>query len=845
MKRIIKVALSLALALAICVGFLILSGFAANKPAKLPVLKANDAQVISITSAATQHGSGQEVLVTVNISKNPGLSSLKLIVSYDATALEAVSAAIDDAVSEGMQANTNIDNKNGTVTLNWVNVLGESYFTGTFATIGFQAKDGSAVGDYSLVLSYDQEDVYNNDYQDVVYELSNGAVSIAHSPVEHAAVPATCTEKGTQKYWSCSGCELLFSDEGGNSVIEAPAAIPALGHEIVADAAVEPTCTETGLTAGEHCSRCNYKVAQETVPALGHDYVDHEAKTPTCTEAGWNAYQTCTRCDYTTRVDIAALGHDLVTDAAVAATCTETGLTEGCHCSRCDYKIAQEVVPALGHDLIADPAVAATCTETGLTAGEHCSRCDYKVAQEVVPALGHDLADHEAKAATCTEVGWEAYQTCTRCDYTTYAEIPALGHDLVVDEAVAATCTETGLTEGKHCTRCDYKEAQEEVPALGHDLITDPAVAATCTETGLTAGEHCSRCDYKVAQEVVPALGHDLVDHKAKAATCTEVGCEAYQTCSRCDYTTYAEIPALGHDLVDHEAKAATCTETGWEAYQTCSRCDYTTFAETPALGHDLVVDAGVAATCTEPGLSDGAHCSRCDYKEAQEEVPALGHDWDDGVVTTPATATTDGVKTFTCKRCGETKTESIPASGDLVNPFVDVKENDYFYDAVLWAYYHDPQVTNGLDSTHFGPYATCTRGQIVTFLWRALGEPAPTITSNPFVDVKESDYYYKAVLWAYEKGVTTGTDATHFAPNAFCKREHAVAFLYRAAGSPECTNKDNPFTDVSSSAYYYDAVLWAVEKNITKGIDATQFGPANSCQRCQIVTFLYRFMNP
>ena len=186
-----------------------------------------------------------------------------------------------------------------------------------------------------------------------------------------------------------------------------------------------------------------------------------------------------------------------------------------------------------------------------------------------------------------------------------------------------------------------------------------------------------------------------------------------------------------------------------------------------------------------------------------------------------------------------------IKATGAQVNPFVDVKESDYFYDAVLWAYYHTPQVTNGLDATHFGPHATCTRGQIVTFLWRALGEPAPTLTVNPFVDVKESDYYYKAVLWAVEKGVTKGTDATHFAPNAYCKREHAVAFLYRAAGEPSYTMTSNPFVDVKSGAYYYDAVLWAVEKNITKGMDETHFGPENSCERSQIVTFLYRFMNP
>lgn len=183
--------------------------------------------------------------------------------------------------------------------------------------------------------------------------------------------------------------------------------------------------------------------------------------------------------------------------------------------------------------------------------------------------------------------------------------------------------------------------------------------------------------------------------------------------------------------------------------------------------------------------------------------------------------------------------------SNEPVNPFVDVVKGEFYYDPVLWAYYHTPQITKGLDATHFGPDATCTRGQIVTFLWRALGEPAPTITKNPFADVKESDYYYKAVLWAYENGITTGTDAAHFAPDDFCKREHAVAFLYRAAGMPAYTNTTNPFVDVSSSAYYYDAVLWAAEKNITKGIDTTHFGPTDACQRCQIVTFLYRFMNP
>ena len=175
-----------------------------------------------------------------------------------------------------------------------------------------------------------------------------------------------------------------------------------------------------------------------------------------------------------------------------------------------------------------------------------------------------------------------------------------------------------------------------------------------------------------------------------------------------------------------------------------------------------------------------------------------------------------------------------------ITNPFVDVKEGDFFYEAVLWAVGHDPQVTNGLDEKHFGPNATCTRAQVVTFLWRAKGCPDPTSTTNPFTDVQPTDYFYKAVLWAKENDVTAGTTATTFSPNAGCTRAQVVTFQWRTNGKPAPTGTNNPFTDVTGG-YYYDAVLWAVEKNITKGTSDTTFSPDATCTRGQIVTFLYR----
>ena len=176
-------------------------------------------------------------------------------------------------------------------------------------------------------------------------------------------------------------------------------------------------------------------------------------------------------------------------------------------------------------------------------------------------------------------------------------------------------------------------------------------------------------------------------------------------------------------------------------------------------------------------------------------------------------------------------------AKAPMTNPFVDVKKSDYFYAPVLWAV--EKEITNGMDATHFAPNNSCTRGQVVTFLWRAAGKPKVS-GSNPFKDVKKTDYFYDAVLWAVKNGITNGMDATHFAPDATCTRGQIVTFLYRAAGKPKVSGS-NPFKDVKKTDYFYDAVLWAVKNEITNGMDATHFGPASTCTRGQVVTFLYR----
>ena len=176
--------------------------------------------------------------------------------------------------------------------------------------------------------------------------------------------------------------------------------------------------------------------------------------------------------------------------------------------------------------------------------------------------------------------------------------------------------------------------------------------------------------------------------------------------------------------------------------------------------------------------------------------------------------------------------------SGTAQNPFVDVKEGAYYYDAVLWAV--EQKITSGTSATTFSPDASCTRAQMVTFLWRAAGSPKVENGKNPFADVKADAYYYDAVLWAVEKGVTSGTSATTFSPDATVTRGQTVTFLYRNAGSPEVSGT-MPFTDVEADAYYAKAVQWAVQQKITTGTSETTFSPMSDCTRGQIVTFLYR----
>ena len=437
------------------------------------------------------------------------------------------------------------------------------------------------------------------------------------------------------------------------------------------------------------------------------------------------------------------------------------------------------------------------------------------------------------------------WKTCTEC---------GANGEFSKHTGGTATCTAKAV-----CETCDQPYGE-----LGaHKLTKTDAKAATCTEAGNEAYWTCSGCGKYFSDEngtneiekdswVLKTLGHDMTKTDAKEATCTEDGNNEYYTCSRC-----------GGVFKDEAGTQAT-----------------TVVAETlKKLGHDWSNKDGICAVChtkCDRVHKPGTTCSVCHkytsypYVPGAPTYPATAPAAPNGTVTvSPANASKGANVTVTVKPNEGYELGSLAvkdASGDLLpladlgngkysfvmpdgkvsveaefvktaaTSFADVPANAYFADAVKWAV--DKDVTNGLTDTMFGPYESCTRTQIVTFLWRAAGSPEPR-TASSFTDVPASAYYAKAVAWAIENGITNGMTETTFAPNATCTRGQSVTFLYRALKGTASGSTN--FTDVKSDAFYTDAINWAVANNVTNGTSNTTFSPNADCTRAEIVTFLYR----
>ena len=439
------------------------------------------------------------------------------------------------------------------------------------------------------------------------------------------------------------------------------------------------------------------------------------------------------------------------------------------------------------------------------------------------------------------------WKTCTEC---------GANGEFSKHTGGTATCTAKAV-----CETCDQSYGE-----LGaHKLTKTDAKAATCTEAGNEAYWTCSGCGKYFSDEngtnkiekdswVLKTLGHDMTKTDAKEATCTEDGNNEYYTCSRCGgvfkdeagtqaTTVEAEtLKKLGHDWSNKNGICARCDAKCTETHKpgtTCSVCHkYTSYPYVPSAptypATAPAVPNGTVAV-SPANASKGANVTVTVKPNEGYELGSLAVKDASGDLL-PLADLGNGKYSFVMPD-GKVSVEAEFVK-TAATSFADVPANAYFADAVKWAV--DKDVTNGLTDTMFGPYESCTRTQIVTFLWRAAGSPEPR-TASSFTDVPASAYYAKAVAWAIENGITNGMTETTFAPNATCTRAQAVTFLHRYMDTPKAAPAHS-FTDVTNTgAFYYDAVMWAADNGVTLGFADGSFRPGAVCTRAEIVTFIYR----
>lgn len=640
----------------------------------------------------------------------------------------------------------------------------------------------------------------------------------------------------------------------------------------ISDAA---TLTVTGGTVDPDPSACK------------HENLDHQPNTDgTCDPhiEYWycpdcNSYFTDAAC--TKQTTKAKLDNGLTKDEtkhtdlkhfpSKAATCTEKGNIEYWYCSGCDkyYSDAAGTVKTTSAKVSTSKNDHDYYWVADEVAGVHYQKCR-------VCGTTTGTSSHRGGTASC-----KAQAKCAKCG-ASYGELDPNTHvNFELRNEVKATETTQGYTGDKYCKDCgafiekgSYYSAQCAGGCKDIELVK--GTPKTCTEDGTIDYYRCKKCGnmYKDERASILITKDDLVDK------CTghdlHPGSDLVGSISQDNLKLLAKTIGLSTPQIVQMIRDGTfdldhiigmikikdidhCSDDTyhWLGCQRCGKTLEDLRDELNSAGFKInekwyelsrkTAHTGGTATCTEKAVCD----------ECGDAYGELGAHRYDAVVTAP-TCTQNGYTKHTCSSCKDSYTDNETVkTGHIIkygvcekcnmrfsNPFYDVNGTDWFYSAVMWAYYNTPQVTNGKDESHFAPKASCTRAQVVTFLWRAAGRPAPSGSVQQFSDVPKTNSYaycYDAILWAVENGITKGTDATHFSPNATVTRAQFVTFLWRYAGEPAPKNMSCGFNDVDANAFYYKAVLWAVENGVTTGKTATQFAPGATCTRCEVAAFMFR----
>ena len=626
--------------------------------------------------------------------------------------------------------------------------------------------------------------------------------------------PADCTHNALH-YWMCS-CDLIeYNDD---HLYEEPGT--ALGHLWSWTSNGNGTHTRTcqrencNTTETDTCSggtaTCTAKAKCSTCNAEYGEKLPHDFTAETAEEQYLKSSSNCTE------------------KAVYYKSCTVCGLSSKGTASEATFESGS----VLGHEW------GAWTSNGNVTHTRVCSR----------DASHTETENCSGGTATCT-----ARAVCAVCGGE-YGEL--LAHDFTAEIAEAkylksgSTCTEKAVYY-KSCAACGLSSAGtaseatfEAENVLGHDWGAwtsngnDTHTRVCKRDSSHTETDSCSggtpSCTMKAVCEVCKAeYGEKDPEHHAEGCELEWVVTETEheQKYSLCGKVTIAKGK---HTFGDWTIIKRPTSNRDGEKERICQICQHKEARTIPATGSNYSYYTIKATAGAGGSISPSGSVS---VREGRDQTFTITPDKGYAVSNVKIDGKSIGaVRSYTFENVKRAHT--IEVSFTRANEFIDVPTSSYFYEAVMWAV--ENGVTTGISASRFDPDGICTRAQAVTFLWRAAGSPKPETRTMPFADVPAGSYYYDAVLWAVENGITEGTSDTTFSPDATCSRAQIVTFLWRSEKSPAAGSR-NPFTDVKPGAYYLDAVLWAVESGITKGTTAMKFSPDADCTRGQIVTFLWR----
>lgn len=485
----------------------------------------------------------------------------------------------------------------------------------------------------------------------------------------------------------------------------------------------------------------------------------------------------------------------------------------------------------------ATETVEPTCTAMGYTI--NICDCGYSYKFDYTDAYGHGMEPTETVAPTCSALGYTLY-TC-ECGHSEKRDyVSKLDHALEAVETVYPTCETMGYTVYE--CGCGYTETKDYTDAYGHGLEPVETVEPTCTASGYTKYE-CI-CGYTKTKDRVDALGHELEASETIEATCDNIGYTLY-TCE-CGYSEKADYTdSPKHSMKATETVAPTCEAMGYTVY-TCE-CGYTEKGEyTEKSAHDITKTL-TDPDCITPG-NTLEECNNCNYSSVTAISDPRGH-IESIIGKEDATYIKDGYTGDTvCTECESILDEGeiIPKLIAPDTTYDDVPHEKWYSDAVN--YMIEKGLMVGTSDTSFSPEYNCTRAMVVTILYRLAGSPDVAGFANPFTDVEEGVWYYNAVIWAVNNDIVLGVTTTEFAPDTIITREQFITILYRYNGSPEVdTDVLDSFPDAEEvCSYAENAMAWAVENGIIRGSltnGKLYLLPGASATRAQIATIFMRYL--